>query len=50
MSPFGTVLDYEQFSIRVAQADLHRLVSIVTSIPPDRVRRLQQGVTKVWHR
>ncbi|MQL97890.1 hypothetical protein Taro_030584 [Colocasia esculenta] len=52
--PFFEVLEWEAFSVFVAEKDIPRLKEILTSIPEERYRALQMGVRKVqrhflWH-
>ncbi|KAG2488196.1 hypothetical protein HYH03_013190 [Edaphochlamys debaryana] len=48
------VLPYEEFSIRIPRADLHRIVEILDLVTPEQLIKLQEGVAKWssafhWH-
>ena len=42
--PFENVLDYSSFSLRVPEADVHRLPSILRAVPPSRVAQMQAAL------
>lgn len=44
------VLDYDAFSIRVKQADLHRLVDILEDMPAEVLAAKRRGAKRVWRR
>ncbi len=44
------ILDHTQFSVRVAEQDLAKLPSILTTISPSQLLVLQTNVGRVWHR
>ena len=48
--PFESILDYAQFSIRIAEADASKAPKILKSVAEEEVLRLQQGVVKMQHR
>ena len=48
--PFENVLDYSAFSVRVAEADVPRLPSILRGIPSAEVARLRAGLSLVRSR
>ncbi|KAG2485165.1 hypothetical protein HYH03_016055 [Edaphochlamys debaryana] len=43
------VLPYEDFSVRISRANLHKIVEILDDIRPEQLKKLQEGVDK-WHR
>ena len=45
----GTLLDYQAFSLRVSEADLHagRLEQILRAVPPERVLAMQLALREV---
>ncbi|GLC75556.1 hypothetical protein PLESTF_001656500 [Pleodorina starrii] len=47
---FESILDVEQFSIRIPEGDLDRIVEILVSIPAERIKTMQDNINKVWHR
>ncbi len=47
---FESILDYSQFSVRVAQADIAKLPAILQSIPAGKVLQMQKALARVWHR
>jgi hypothetical protein len=44
----GLPMDYANFSVRIAEAELHNLVPILKAVPPARVRRMRRVV--LWLR
>uniref|UniRef100_A0A7R9V264 Exostosin GT47 domain-containing protein n=1 Tax=Chlamydomonas euryale TaxID=1486919 RepID=A0A7R9V264_9CHLO len=47
---FESVLNWDLFSVRVAEAEVERLPEILAAIPEDKVKRMQARLSKVWHR
>jgi hypothetical protein len=47
---FESLLDYSQFSVRVAQADIAKLPAILQAIPASKVLEMQVALARVWHR
>ncbi|KAG2488197.1 hypothetical protein HYH03_013191 [Edaphochlamys debaryana] len=43
---FWDVIPYEEFSIRISRADLHRIVEILDVVTPEQLIKLQEGVAK----
>ena len=39
--PFWDVLPFEEFSVRVGRAEVHRLVDLLDQITPEQLKRLQ---------
>lgn len=48
--PFESFLDFNDFSIRIAEADIPDMITILESIPELRVRALLDNVKRVWQR
>jgi len=46
--PFEDVLPYEEFSLRLNNADIHRLPDLLRAIGPERLAALQRGLQKYW--
>jgi hypothetical protein len=47
---FESVLDWDLFSVRVAESEVERLPQILASIPEDHVVRMQARLARVAHR
>jgi len=47
---FESVLDWDLFSVRVAEAEVERLPEILAAIPDDKVERMQARLLSVAHR
>ncbi len=47
---FHGLLDWSQFSVRVAQKDIYDLPQILQAIPDTRLKEMQTALSKVWHR
>ncbi|KAG2488215.1 hypothetical protein HYH03_013209 [Edaphochlamys debaryana] len=45
---FWDVIPYEEFSIRIPRANLHRIVELLDLVTPEQLIKLQEGVAK-WH-
>eukprot|EP00850_Spirogloea_muscicola_P019513 SM000192S04908 [mRNA] locus=s192:268840:274943:+ [translate_table: standard] len=48
--PFENFLDYASFSVRIAEADIPKLVTILKAYSEQQVQRLWEGVQCVWQR
>ncbi|KAL1523164.1 hypothetical protein AB1Y20_018119 [Prymnesium parvum] len=48
--PFENVLNFSLFAIRLRRKDLPRLPEILRTIPSERVKQLQHGLSRVWER
>eukprot|EP00897_Mesotaenium_endlicherianum_P002357 jgi/Mesen1/2149/ME000152S01243 len=48
--PFENVLDYDAFSIRVAEKDIQNVVKILKEVGPERLVALQAALAGVWSR
>ena len=46
----GDLLDWADFSLRVANTDLPRLADILAAVTPAEIARLQAGLAAVWPR
>eukprot|EP00742_Colponemidia_sp_Colp-10_P007053 GILJ01007570.1.p1 GENE.GILJ01007570.1~~GILJ01007570.1.p1 ORF type:complete len:479 (+),score=58.75 GILJ01007570.1:104-1438(+) len=46
--PFEDVLNYRQFSVKIAEKDMGQLKEILLSISPERIRQLQLNLQKVY--
>lgn len=44
------MLDFSQFSLRIAQKDIPRVVEILKAVPQDKIASMQAALHKVWHR
>ncbi|KAG1658533.1 hypothetical protein FOA52_008419 [Chlamydomonas sp. UWO 241] len=44
------VLDWLQFSVRIAEADIERTPEIISGISDAQILAMQKAITKVWHR
>ncbi len=44
------VVDWEQFSIRVPQARMHELPSILMQVTEEKLLRMQQALAQAWTR
>eukprot|EP00955_Chlamydomonas_euryale_P066949 359700-Chlamydomonas_euryale.AAC.1 len=47
---FESLLDWDLFSVRVAEAEVERLPEILAAIPEDKVKRMQARLRAVAHR
>ncbi|GFR49988.1 hypothetical protein Agub_g12134 [Astrephomene gubernaculifera] len=47
---FESIIDVEQFSVRILQRDIPNVVDILKRIPPTTVKTMQEKLHKVWHR
>ncbi|KAK9805381.1 hypothetical protein WJX73_008851 [Symbiochloris irregularis] len=47
---FATAVDWHSFSVRVPEAQMDQLDSILLAIPPERIEQLQLGLSQVWQR
>lgn len=47
---FDSLLDWRQFSVRIAEADIERTPEILSSISDPLLRQMQASLAKVWHR
>lgn len=50
LGPFEALIDYSQFSIRVGEHELHKLVDILLAVTPERLAQLQAGLARAWMR
>ncbi len=48
--PLHGVLDWEQFSVRIAEANMTRVPEILKSFTDEQVASMQRALHKVWHR
>ncbi|GJP82280.1 hypothetical protein CLOP_g12515 [Closterium sp. NIES-67] len=48
--PFENFLDYPSFTVRVAEAHIPNLVTILQSFTDDQVRAMQRAASRVWMR
>ncbi len=48
--PFGNALRLEDFSLRIAEADMDRVPEILRAVPPEEEARLAANVRRVWRR
>ena len=48
--PFESILDVENFTVRILQKDIPRIVDILNSIPEKEVEQMRGNVHKVWQR
>lgn len=47
---FESILDIDQFAIRVAESQIAQLPHILLSVPEDKIFRMQRRMARVWHR
>lgn len=47
---FESVIDLQQFTVRVAQADVERLPEILLEISQERRQEMQRALGRVWHK
>ena len=47
---FDGLLDWKQFSVRIAEADIERTPEILLSISDPLLQQMQASLAKVWHR
>lgn len=47
---YESILDWDQFSVRVREEALPHVPQILESISPDRVAAMQRKLARVWHR
>ncbi|KXZ53467.1 hypothetical protein GPECTOR_7g917 [Gonium pectorale] len=47
---FESILDVESFAVRIAEADIDRILEILKAIPERTIRSKQAHLGKVWHR
>ena len=47
---FDSLLDWKQFSVRIAEADIERTPEILLSISDPLLLQMQASLAKVWHR
>ncbi|GAX85634.1 hypothetical protein CEUSTIGMA_g13049.t1 [Chlamydomonas eustigma] len=48
--PFEGVLDTDTFSIRITQANLRNLLTLLKGYSGHQIRAMQERITRVWHR
>jgi hypothetical protein len=49
-APWEDTLDFNSFALRVPRSELHRLPQILRAVSEDRVREMQEVITRVWER
>jgi hypothetical protein len=47
---FESIMDVDQFSVRIKESQMTKLPDILLSIPEDRIQRMQRRIARVWHR
>ncbi|KAG2444184.1 hypothetical protein HYH02_009122 [Chlamydomonas schloesseri] len=47
---FETLFDVDSFSIRIPEADVANILTILKAVPPARIRAMQISLGQVWHR
>lgn len=47
---FETLFDVDSFSIRIPEADVANILTILKALPEERVRAMQANLGQVWHR
>jgi hypothetical protein len=47
---FESVLDFSQFSVRIAQRDIPHIPQILLAVPQQRVVAMQEAISHVWQR
>ncbi len=48
--PFESLLDLSQFSIRVAEKDIAKLLDVLLNVTEERYQQLQSNVSRAWMR
>lgn len=48
--PWASILEYDSFSLRIAEKDIPRIPQILLEISLERTQELQGNLRKVWHR
>ncbi|GIL69673.1 hypothetical protein Vretifemale_506 [Volvox reticuliferus] len=47
---FENIMDMDQFSVRIGEGELDRIVEILQAISPEQIQTMQDNINKVWHR
>eukprot|EP00884_Botryococcus_braunii_P008777 jgi/Botrbrau1/17900/Bobra.50_1s0001.1 len=47
---FGTILDWDKFSIRIKEADLDKVPETLLAVPPEKLHAMQRMLPHVWKR
>lgn len=47
---FESILDIDQFALRVKEDHVHDLPQILLAIPEEKIKRMQRRLARIWHR